>query len=741
MSIKLKRWHKITLISIAGILAILIFFNIWLNSFIRDRLEEDFNASLNATVKIDKLRVNLLTGKISIYDISLIGNKEFKNDTLIFIDKICLSPSSFDSKTGQIDIEQLTITNLKFKSIISEKGNNCWDNISKKNPDNIEDDSSGSFNFFVKKLQIENAEIKIINRQSKTEQTINKLNIVVDSQKDGDLLTAEFTANCVANTEYTGEKNFALDGKLKYDDKLIDAETVFTVNGLAINVKLFVPIDSLSNANSTLKIETDIHNIIANEDIYTNGKLIFNLSSKGVFNTDYKFNFESTLEADSLIIKNKNTNNILAADFILMMNYNVNDNHELSICSKNIILSSGKDQISGDFSFLFNDSILIAESNLSGSFSTSILEDIFAGQLFNTVFSAEIASDLSGKIDKSSNNLLGAFNFKAKFLSSVFELSDLNMIFNKNGLTTNTKINSEFINGDLNYEIGSFQNFIQGGLISHKLNAHFNQISFPASNQEFQASDAMNLNSDNQDFKLPKNSETQVKIVIDSLFSGKKAITDIDIELLMNPNLAEIKVNSTKIGTGKLHGIASFQKNDNLSFLKTDIELNDLDLSFFASDSINFSGIINLKFKNTIYGGSDSLAFKKNEGINTFKIENFSLKTDFFRDYEIDEDYITIKNTEIVAEVKEDLLILLPSSLKINDADIKFKGNYNLVTDSISYDLLFDISDKYLSSKVKLGISIFSESYEKDIPEKEGRYTYLLRILGTLENPEYKVFE
>jgi hypothetical protein len=210
---------------------------------------------------------------------------------------------------------------------------------------------------------------------------------------------------------------------------------------------------------------------------------------------------------------------------------------------------------------------------------------------------------------------------------------------------------------------------------------------------------------------------------------------------MLNPDLAEIKVNSTNIGTGKLHGIVSYQKEKELNFFKTDIELNDLDLSFFASDSTDVSGIINLKFKNTIYGGSDSLAFKKNEGVNILKIENFSFKTDFFRDYEIDEDYITIKNTEIVAEVNEDLLILLPSSLKINDADIKFKGNYNLVTDSISYDLLFDISDKYLNSKVKLAISIFSESYEKEIPEKEGRFTYLLRILGTLENLEYKVFE
>ena len=55
--------------------------------------------------------------------------------------------------------------------------------------------------------------------------------------------------------------------------------------------------------------------------------------------------------------------------------------------------------------------------------------------------------------------------------------------------------------------------------------------------------------------------------------------------------------------------------------------------------------------------------------------------------------------------------------------------------------VLFDIPDKYLSSKIKLAISMFSESSEKRIPEKEKRNTYLLRIGGTITNPEYKVFE
>lgn len=739
MSIKLKRWHKITLISIAGILAVLIFFNIWLNSFLRKNIEESFNSVLNAKVNIEKLKVNFFTGSVNIYGFSITGKKDFKNDTIAYLEKLILKPLSYDSKTMSLNIRNITISELKIKSIISENGNNCWDNIIK------EDSTAGKENenlkLFVENFNLENASVDIIDRQTNKNQYFSKINITINSKKESGKIISDFNSDCLSVTDYLGEKSFSVSGNLKYENNIIDAAAIVTANNFPLNINLKLNIDSISTIASELNIDADFSELPVTEDIVSKGKLKLKISSSGIFDNNPVKSFYAVFSADSLTLLNTANNKGLFADFDLTFNYDNSANRDIRISSDTISLSSGNEQLNGFLDFRINDSALIADSEITGSFGTRVLNDIFENVASLPVINFNVSSDIKGSLNAKENRLNGEFLADISFLGKQVKIPEFTATFNKDNFKLNTFICSDLLTGRFDYQLSGFENLFKPGTLKQLITTDISSIYIPETGGMASPGNITGFENKSSDFRFPVKTETVLKLSVDSVISEQKAVTNINAELRYMPGLAEISNFSLNIGEGILSGKATYRKlNDNLQ-LMTDFKLQNLDLSFFANDSVDIAGIICFDFKNTVYEGSDTTIYRQNKGTNSLKITGFRIKTGILHEYEIDEDYIKIEDTELYAELNADIFSIRPSDIIINDAAINLKGKYNILNNSILIPVLFDIPDKYMSSKIKLAISMFSESSKKKIPEKEKRNTYLLRIGGTIAEPEYKIFE
>jgi hypothetical protein len=51
------------------------------------------------------------------------------------------------------------------------------------------------------------------------------------------------------------------------------------------------------------------------------------------------------------------------------------------------------------------------------------------------------------------------------------------------------------------------------------------------------------------------------------------------------------------------------------------------------------------------------------------------------------------------------------------------------------------VPDKYISTKLKLALAIFSESSKSDLPQREKMNTMILKIDGTFDEPGFHVIE
>ena len=152
--------------------------------------------------------------------------------------------------------------------------------------------------------------------------------------------------------------------------------------------------------------------------------------------------------------------------------------------------------------------------------------------------------------------------------------------------------------------------------------------------------------------------------------------------------------------------------------------------------------IINIESNNFIISDtSHSNAQARNTGLNIIELSNFKIETELLKDYSINEDYIVIDKLKLEIQVQEDSLVLLPTNLKVNDVDIAGKACLNIFTDDLSADIILNIPDMYLNNKIKLLISMFSETSKSNNKPRTSDNAYKLKIKGPVSNLNYKIYE
>jgi hypothetical protein len=738
MKFKPKRWHKIVKISIVCILAVLILLNTLLTNYLRKNIEKTYSALLNAEVSIENLRINYFNGTIKVFDVLITGKNEFRTDTLLIADKLVFAKPEYDKTNKTIIISEMRVVNLKMNNIISQNGKSCWDIEKNTNISEDEEDLS-NFKIFVKTVTLENSELLIINRKSNEIQSFTNINLKLNSVREDVDIISEFNAECVINTKDLGNKKLSLSGNSKYSDKRIEAGATIKYDEFPVKLEICVITDSLSEENSFVKLNTDFAKLPKQKDIETKGNLEVEIFSKGVFSKNFDFNFQLIVKADSISFVNHKNKSSLKANLNTAISYDNSGKEFFSFVSKDIFLQSGTDTLKGFIDFRVNDTVTFANSDITGSFNSEILNIIYDDITFLTDLKISTTSNLQGHIDKYKNELMGEYIANIEINTPGFNIPELQLSFVKNKFSVQSFIVSERITGKIDYSIENIQNLYNDATIKHNLIVDISKLSIPDSDGSA-VSLMPNLDQSRQ-FKFPQKTESAILVNIDSIEIKDKVLQNLHSEVIMTPNKFGIYLLNLDIGTGRLNGEFSFNKESEYLVSNSLLVLDNMDLIYFADSNTNISGVLNIDLKNTVYSSENEIEHPKNNGVNKIRLEGFRLQTGLFKSYEINEDYLNVGNTEIITILDGDSLFVKPTFITINDAKVNVRANYNIITDSIMVSALFDIPDSYLSSKVKLLISMFASDSNLKLPKNKNRNTYLLKISGLIEDLEYNVYE
>ncbi|HOZ30318.1 MAG TPA: hypothetical protein PLL66_05325 [Bacteroidales bacterium] len=738
MKIKPKPWHKIVKIGIACILAVLILLNTILTNYLRKSIEKSYSALLHSEVIIDNLNINYFTGTIKLFDILIIGKNEFKSDTLLSIDKLVFKKPEYDKENKTVVINELRVINLRMNNITSKDGKSCWD-IDKQGKGLIEDETLGDFKFFVEKFVCDNLALCVINRQTNESQRYTDINLDINSINEGESVISTINAEGIIDNGKSKTNKLALSGTTKYNDKDFEAKACLEYNDFPIDIDVFIVVDSLSHDISHLNLKTDFSKLPKHKNVETSGIFEIGLSSAGVFNKDFDFNFRLNLFADNINFINHKNKSSLSANFKTEISYAFSAKEIFSLISNDMILTSGSDTLRGFINFNATDTLIYANSDILGNFDSNVFNSIFEDETFLTGIKIQSSSNLNGILDEHNKQLNGQYITDIEISNPDFNIPEMNITFLKNNFEIDSYIVSKYLTGKLVYSINEIQNLYNNSTIKQNINIDISKLYLPMSKgakPEFIPNFKPKSN-----FSFAQNTETEVLFNIDSIIIKDKVLENLHSEIKSTPDEFCIYNINLDIEDAKLCGEFSLINEPDYIISQNSFNLKNLDLAYFAESDQKISGIVNFVSNNTIYSSKDDIEIPLNQGLNTLLIENFKLKTGTLKSYKIDEEFIDIKRAEITAILDGDSLIIEPTQISINDADVNLKANFNILTDSISLFALLDIPDKYVSSEVKLLISLFASNEDLDLPRKTGRMIYLLKISGPIEKPEYNIYK
>lgn len=161
---------KYIIIIIAGFFALSFLLSWIYQDEIKKQLIEKANDQINARVNIENVSLSLITSfpqtEVKVEGLQIIGQNEFKNDTLAKVESIELGISLWKYISSQtIQINDLQIENAKINALVLPNGKANWD-ISKPTASTSEKSESKALDMQLTQYQLENVEI-IYNDQSR----------------------------------------------------------------------------------------------------------------------------------------------------------------------------------------------------------------------------------------------------------------------------------------------------------------------------------------------------------------------------------------------------------------------------------------------------------------------------------------------------------------------------------------------------------------------------------------------
>ena len=737
MAIKRKKTFKIIIISIAALAAIFFIASFLLNYYLKKSIEDTLNQSLNAKIKIESVKLNIFTSKIKITELSIVGRNSFKNDTLFYFDNSTLKIDDYNTKTGLLLISSLEFDGLVLRNINDEKGINCWQTISKDLSDEDSLTNDSNLSVFINDIILRNALVVNIDRQTETVDSIKSVDIKISSQKTETGFDSKFEISLnlinhfIDNGSSKGEIRF--NGSLSSQNKLWQGVASGNYDNFPIKSEFRLNFDSIANDSSFLNFIINFDNA---KNCSSSGALMLKVNTNSSLTELTDFDFTANLICKQLNIENPKNESLLL-DFDVLLSYTSSSNKILSLKSQKFFATNNTDTIRGTFDFSLSNKNFIANSNIIGDKPISFC---FKDYQYNLM----LKSDLNGLISAEHNDLLGNLFFNISVTNeklTSFNNAALSGNVNQQLFSFELDVLSPMVDGNINLRFDSPQKYFIGEIYDIKSEMKIDKIVVPISNKKKSYSIDNNISLNEDLIPFPLRTNTILKIEIDSILLGSSSISNLRADVVHSPNLIGFRKIYFEFLNGTVGADYSIYKTNSGDYLENNFEIKEIDLS--ALSMAELSGIINFSGSNLLAINDTINDFAKNTGLNKLQIKDFCYKTDLLKEYEIDEESIDISEAVIEFLISNDTIKLMPTIISINKALLRLDAIYCMSNDSIDAEFTINTPKQYLSSKIQFLIQLFAakNSKPKNTQSDSKRLEYLLKIGGTLSDPEYKVYK
>ncbi|MDD4150756.1 MAG: AsmA family protein, partial [Bacteroidales bacterium] len=636
MTVKKKKVLKVLLIILASIITIIVIAWLSFNYYLKKSLEGTLNQSFNANVKIEKVRINLFTSSIKIKKVSIIGQHDFENDTLLYFDKATIKLDDYDNKSGEIILNKIEICKPTIKIITDENGENCWQNIVKPNANVDTININNDFNIFIKNISVSNAQIIIIDKQTQSTNKFTDINLAINSLKTNNGFESDYNIDLITeNTYFNSESNiysFNLSGQMNKDNKTWAGKAKGNYAWLPLDLNFQVNLDSINKSESWLTACFNFDNTTNNTDsVKTNGKITIDLKTDSKFVYDSSFNLKANIIFDNLSVINSKQEKLFF-DFETFLSYSPFQYEKMLVKSDNLLITNNTDSIAG-----FIDMSFTRDKFISNTFITNT--GIIDYCINDIAMQLSINSNLKGGIDKNSNNLEGVFGYSLE-VNNKDICADFYGAMNKKSFNYNLELKSDYIEGKSLTKIENISTYFNNAPININSETIIKNINLPNKNKTQSFDFKTKIETSSFEIEFPDKINANIFLLIDSITSGEFSTTDLKANLKYGPNSIGIDNFSAKLLNGTLEIKYLINKAPNGLYFENQYQIKDFNISTFPNVEDKLQGILNISGTNHIFLAEDIVDYSQNTGYNKISLSNFKIETDFLKEYEIDEDFI-----------------------------------------------------------------------------------------------------
>ena len=769
-------------------------------------VKNEINNSLNATVDFKDYHLSIFRNfpdfTLGLDDLTVVGQNEFKKDTLADIKKLRFTIGLFSVIKGeQYTIKRISIERPKIILKVLHNGKANWDiaKPSAEKPEPGETEKPSTFKLSVQKLSISHANVRYDDYQTNMHALVKNLH----HSLSGDL-TADFTSLKTKTTidtlnfSYGGIKylhKINLSVKADIDADLKNSKYTFKDNEFRIN-ELYLKLDGWltmleDGYDMDLKLaatKTDFKNFLSLipaifmkdfDKVKATGNLGFDGYAKGTYNEKTYPAFALNLMVDNASFQYpdlpKSVTNIIINANVANKGGSL-DNTLVDI--KKLHLEMAGNPLDAQIKVATPVSDPQIEAKLKGRIDLSQVKDFYPleeGQTLNGIFTADVA--LKGRmsyIDKKQYEKFNAtgimkvekFTYTSKSLTqpanirlaelrfspAMLELTGLDATMGKSDFNASGRIE--------NYLAYIFRDELLKG--SFKLNSRFIDVSsFMSSDETTPPSptgDTEEEPSSMSVIEIPGNIDFVLTTGIDKLLYEKMDITNIKGDIALREstlNIDQLSMNGLG-GSLVLGGIYS-TKNPEVPKIDLQVDGKGLDIPQVMKHiraASKFAGILRHASGNFSINMKYASDLKKNMTPEYATVNaSGGLTTS----------NIVITNADILNKLSDELKINLFKSIRANDVNLTFSivnGTLYLKPSDIKFSKsVLNVEgsirlDNTLNLVMKLGVprsefggkangvlnDLTNKASKSGVPVNVGETVYLdILVTGTTKKPVFKI--
>lgn len=304
----MKKFLKITGITLLVLLALAFIIPVVFKKQIQALVKKEINKSLDATVDFSDVKLSLFRhfpkAGIVIKDLVIVGKGEFAGDTLLAAKSLDGSAGLFSVLKGKdIKVSGITIESPRIHALVTKDGRMNWD-IAKASSDtsNNTDSSASAFKMTLKSYTINNGYLLYKDENANTYLELKELNHKGSGNLTADVFTLATStkASSVSLTQDGIPYLVSTDTDIETDIKIDNKTQTYTfntedivLNNLKLSAEGFVQLENDSTINMDIKFQSpsndfkDILSMIPDmytkdfDKIKTTGKAVFKGFIKG----------------------------------------------------------------------------------------------------------------------------------------------------------------------------------------------------------------------------------------------------------------------------------------------------------------------------------------------------------------------------------------------------------------------------------------------------------------------------